>query len=159
MALMRTRLHVGALFAASCLAFMAAAARPPGYAQEESTNATRELEQMEQRLATTWKAGDCSAWGAMLVDDWSVTHITGAIITKAEALQMCHTPAAPIVRFDIDEVRVRPFGDTAVVTGRSTVAIGGTSPAAFTLRFADVFIRRDGTWKVIASHATRVAAQ
>ena len=75
----------------------------------------RDLERFEQQLAATWKAGDCAGWGAMLSPDWSVTHITGAVITKAEALEMCRRPRTP-GEHRIDDVSVREFGDTAFVT-------------------------------------------
>lgn len=159
MVVTRIWIQAGALCMTSWLVVCTDAAGPPVQPETASTKVTRELEHIEQQLAATWKSGDCSAWAAMLAADWSVTHITGAVITKAEALQMCKTSAAPIVRFDIDDVRVRLFGDTAVVTGRSKVAVGGGSPVDITLRFTDVFIRRKGRWQVVASHATRVAPE
>ena len=117
---------------------------------------TQELERIEQQLAATWKKGDCTAWGSMLAPEWSVIHITGAVITKAEALQMCKAPRAPIETLKVDDLSVRVFGDAAVVTGRTTATTGGAKPATLTLRFTDVFIRRAGRWQVVASHATRL---
>ena len=119
---------------------------------------TRELTQFEQQLAASWKKGDCQAWGEMLAPEWSVTHITGEVITKAEALQMCRAPTAPIEAFEIDDVLVRQIGDTAVVTGRTRVATGGASSVRVALRFTDVFVRRSGRWQVVASHATSLAS-
>jgi ketosteroid isomerase-like protein len=123
-----------------------------------TTDVARELTRLEQQLAATWKKGDCSAWGAMLAPEWSVTHITGVVITKAEALEMCEAPTAPIDSFQVDDILVRPFGDAAVVTGRTRVTTGGVSPGQVALRFSDVFIRRAGQWQVVASHATRLGS-
>ena len=117
-----------------------------------------ELERLEQRLAATWKAGNCSAWGDMLAPEWSVIHVTGAVMTKAEALRTCALPRPPIDLLQIDDVSVRAFGDAAVVTGRTTVRTGGEKPESLELRFTDVFIRRAGRWQVVASHATRVGS-
>ena len=61
----------------------------------DSAATTRELTEIEARLATTYKAGDCDGWGALLAPEWSVIHITGAEITRAEAIRMCKAPAAP----------------------------------------------------------------
>ena len=119
---------------------------------------TQELERIEQQLAATWKRGDCSAWGAMLAPEWSVIHITGAVITRGEALQMCKAPRAPIETLKVDDLSVRVFGDAAVVTGRTTATTSGAKPATLTLRFTDVFIRRAGRWQVVASHATRLGS-
>ena len=116
----------------------------------EMTEVTREFTRIEHRLAETWMEGDCSAWGAMLAPEWSVLHITGAVITKTEALEMCRAPAAPIDAFEVDDISVRFFGNAAVVTGRTKVVIGGAAPGQVTLRFTDVFVRRVGQWQVVA---------
>jgi hypothetical protein len=122
-------------------------------AQPEAS-AVVQLTQIEQRLGSTWKQGDCTAWGAMIAPEWSVIHITGETITRAEALEMCKAPPTPIEAFAIDDLSVRVFGNAAVVTGRTTVTTGGTSPVTVKLRFTDVFILRSGRWLVVASHAT-----
>ena len=115
---------------------------------------TRELTQFEQRLAATWKKGDCAAWGEMIAAEWSVTHLTGEVIPKARALEMCRTPDAPIETLEIDDLLVRLFGDAAVVTGRTRFATGGATPIRIALRFTDVFVRRGGRWQVVASQST-----
>jgi hypothetical protein len=119
--------------------------------------AVRELTDIEQRLGSTWKQGDCAGWAAMIAPEWSVIHITGETLTRAQMLEMCRTPPVPIESFAIDDVAVRVFGDAAVVTGRTTVTVGGTSPMTVKLRFTDVFIRRSGRWLAVASHATTIA--
>jgi ketosteroid isomerase-like protein len=115
---------------------------------------TRELESLEEQLASTWKQRDCAGWGALIADDWSVTHIDAQVITKAEALEMCRT--GPSVSSAVDQLRVRVYGDTAIVTGRANASVSGSTPQVIVLRFTDVFVRRDGRWVVVASHATRV---
>ena len=118
--------------------------------------AVRALEEIEQRLAATWQNGDCAAWGAMLAPDWSVIHITGDVIRKTQALEMCKAPRDGTERVKIEDVVVRVFGNAAVVTGRTTASSGGAKPTTVTLRFTDVFIRRAGHWQVVASQATQV---
>ena len=137
------------------LALALALAQPGG---AEIAEVTRELTRIEERLAATWKEGDCAAWGAMLAPEWSVIHITGTVISKAEALQMCKAQQVPIDALEVDEISVRVFGDAAVVRGRTRVATGGGRPDRVTLRFTDVFIRRSGQWQVVASHATRLGS-
>ena len=126
-------------------------------AKPKASAVVQELTQIEQRLASTWKQGDCDAWGALIAPEWSVTHVTGEILTRAQVLEMCRKPPVPLEAFTIDDVNVRVFGDAAVVTGRTTVTAGGTSPATVTLRFTDVFVRRSGRWLAVASHATALA--
>jgi hypothetical protein len=132
------------------LALALLAGQPP----DASAATTRELTEIEARLATTYKAGDCDGWGALLAPEWSVINITGAEITRAEAIRMCKAPAAPIEMLSSDNLVVRAFGDSAVVTGRTTASAGGQTVV---LRFMDVFVRRDGKWQAVASQATRIA--
>jgi ketosteroid isomerase-like protein len=119
------------------------------------TAVVRQLEAIEDQLASTWKNHDCAGWGALLADDWSVTHIDAQVITKAQALEMCRT--GPPVTSTVDQLVVRAYGDTAIVTGRNKATVSGTAPQTVTLRFTDVFVRRDGRWIIVASHATRLA--
>ena len=113
---------------------------------------------MEQRLTTTWQTGDCSGWGAMLHAEWSVIHITGETITKEQALVMCRATRTAPIQMTMAEVSVRVFGQSAVVTGRTTVRAGDDASTTIILRFTDVFVRHEGHWQVVASQATRLSA-
>ena len=115
----------------------------------------RQLEAIEEQLASTWKNRDCAGWGALVAADWSVTHIDAQVITKAQALEMCRM--GPSVSSTVDQLRVRSYGDMAIVTGRTKATVSGAAPQTVTLRFTDVFVRRDRRWIVVASHATRLA--
>ena len=132
---------------------LAGLAPAPAVAQAADTAATRELTEIVARLGATYRSGDCDGWGAMLAPEWSVTHITGAVITRAEAIQACKTLPAPIESLASDNLVVRTYGDTAVVTGRTTASAAGQTVV---LRFTDGYVRRDGKWLAVASHATRV---
>jgi uncharacterized protein (TIGR02246 family) len=116
---------------------------------------TRQLEAIEEQLASTWKNHDCAGWGALLADDWSVTHIDAQVIGKEQALEMCRS--GPPVTSTVDQLAVRSYGATAIVTGRTRATVSGPEPQTVTLRFTDVFVQREGRWLVVASHATRVA--
>jgi ketosteroid isomerase-like protein len=72
--------------------------------------------------------------------------------------------ASGALRYDeyrTDSVRVRVFGDAAVVTG--LIARRGRSQGAGDLsgrcRSTRVYIRRAGRWQLVSAHETRVAAQ
>ena len=122
----------------------------------DASGTVRELEAIEHQLAATWQKGDCAGWAAFLAPDWSVIHISGEVITRAEALEMCKAPRTEAETYEIGDFSVRVFGDAAVVTGRTTASSGGPKPGKLTLRFTDVFVRLKGRWQIVASHATRV---
>ena len=114
----------------------------------------RQLETLEEQLASTWKNRDCAGWGSLLADDWTVTHINARVMTKAEALEMCRT--GPAVTSSVDQIVVRVYGDTAIVTGRTNATVASTPPQTVVLRFTDVALQRNGRWVVVASHATQL---
>jgi ketosteroid isomerase-like protein len=114
----------------------------------------RQLEAIEQQLASTWRNRDCGGWGALLADDWSVTHIDAQVITKEQALEMCRS--GPPVTSSVDQLRVRIYGEAAIVTGRTKATATGATPQTVTLRLTDVFVRCEERWVVVASQATRL---
>lgn len=117
------------------------------------------LADIEQKLAKAWVDGDRESISAILAPDWAVVDIAGRVLTKGQVLEEAFGSGDRTVEsIRIDDVKVRPFGDLAVVTGR-TVAAGSYQGkrAEVELRFTDVFARRNGVWQVVASHGTAVA--
>jgi len=122
----------------------------------EASEVTKLLRDIEQRLATAWVKGDRSFIEQILADDWSVTDLTGRVLKKEEVLEETFgSKDRQIVSMRIDELNVRPFGDWAIVTGRTQAAGQYQGEVAeVTLRFTDVFANRNGKWQVVASQAT-----
>lgn len=124
----------------------------------QGDEATRVLVDLEHRLARAWVERDRQFIEGLLAPDWSVTDGAGVVLTRQQVLDQ--TFASTDRRIDamtIDEVQVRVFGETAVVTGRTRASgsYRGQQGAA-TLRFTDVFVRRGGRWVIVASHASNV---
>jgi uncharacterized protein (TIGR02246 family) len=119
------------------------------------TPVIEELAAMEQRLARAWVEGDQAAIRGLLADDWVTTDITGMVRERDSVLRdMFAATPTPIATMTIDDVRVRVFGDVAVVTGRTTAS--GTGGGEIQLRFTDVLARRDGRWLFVASQGTAI---
>jgi len=135
------------LLASALLLFQAPASASPAVVVE--------LRAVEERLSSTYASQDCDGWGSLLADEWTVTHITGNVVTKAQALESCRK--GPAVKTTYDNLVFRAYGDTAIVTGQTTATIAGPSAQQVILRFTDVLVRRGGKWLVVTSHATRVA--
>ena len=117
---------------------------------------TARLHEIQQELAAAWIARDRPTIERLIAPDWKVTHVAGQRLTRPEVFRdMFETDANRIESITVDDVEVRVFGDTGVVTGR-THACGSQSGSRddVTLRFTDVFVRRQGHWQAVASHAT-----
>jgi ketosteroid isomerase-like protein len=119
-----------------------------------------ELAGIQQRLAKAWVDADRAAIEAILAPDWIVTGADGRLSSRADVMRdVFETGVHRMAAIEIDDVYVRPFGDAAVVTGR-THGRGEYDGVAYdvTIRFTDVFVHRDGRWQAVASHATLLSA-
>ena len=116
-----------------------------------------ELTQIEHRLVKAWIDGDREMVGSVLAADWSVIDLTGHVLTKAQVMQEFGSGERKIESGSVDDLNIRVFGDTAVVTGRSVLAGSYQGKkASVTQRFTDVFIKRDGRWQAAASQGTQI---
>ncbi|MBI3491370.1 MAG: nuclear transport factor 2 family protein, partial [Acidobacteria bacterium] len=92
----------------------------------------------------------------LLAEGWTVTHGNGTMDTKAQYLADLKSGDR---KFSADvkegELTVRISGDTAVASGLSDskVTFKGQVQGG-PLRFTRVYVRRDGRWVMIVSHAT-----
>src|SRR5262245_14727398 len=118
-----------------------------------------QLNQLEQRLIRAWLDNDRETATAILADDWTVIDPRGRVLTKAQVMdEGFESGTRKIEAGTIDEVKVRTFGDVAVVTGRTTAA--GTyqgNSFAVTRRFTDVVVKRGADWQAVASQGTLIA--
>jgi uncharacterized protein (TIGR02246 family) len=120
-------------------------------------DAVAQFTELERNLAAAYLRGDRAFVDQLLADDWTSTDYLGRIWTKANVLAMFDGARPPMTKAEIDVDRVRLFGDVAIVTGRSVSAgrVDGRD-VSVTQRYTDVYVRRDGRWRVVASHGTEV---
>jgi hypothetical protein len=114
------------------------------------------LRDIQQQLARAWVERDRAFIERILAPEWSVTQANGSILSRANVLRSAfETEALRVKSMVVDDVTVRMFGTTAVVRGR-TSATGTDKDLAFNvrMRFTDVFLKRNGEWQAVASHAS-----
>jgi ketosteroid isomerase-like protein len=119
--------------------------------------AEQEIRQREARRFEAIVRGDAAALDDILSDDLSYTHATGVHETKAEFLAKLKAAQLKYESFAPEDVRVRIYGTTGVVTGvaRVKVQVKG-EPLSFPLRFTDVYVKQGGRWQMVAWQATRL---
>ena len=123
----------------------------------QAGKAEQEIRAMEKLWNESRVRADVAALDRLLADGWTVTHGDGTINTKAEYLADLKSG---VRRFfgDVkqDDFTVRVYGDTAVAAGvsDSKVEYNG-KPSGGALRFTRVYVKRDGRWQMVVSHATR----
>jgi hypothetical protein len=119
------------------------------------------LAELQQALAKAWVSADRATIERIIAPDWSSIDPSGQVTDRAGVLvDVFETRLHRIVQIDIDDLKVKVFGDAAVVTGRThgVGEVGGSAYDVF-IRFTDTFVRRDGRWVAVASHASLLASQ
>lgn len=123
----------------------------PAAGQGDST----ELRRLEAVWNTAHRAGDADALDRIWAEDLEVDVPGMTPMTKAESLAFARTGRMRFDRYETSDVKVRTYGDTAVVTGRlqRTRTVEGRQRAD-DWRFTKVYARAAGAWRVVSFHAS-----
>jgi len=114
------------------------------------------LDAQDRRFALT-AGGDLDELGQLMTDDMNYTHSTSTVDTKAEFLASLRSGRVRYVSIDPEERSVRIYGHTAVVQGIAHVLVKvGERDVDVRLRFTEVYVEKDGAWKMALWHSTRV---
>jgi ketosteroid isomerase-like protein len=159
---MKSRVAIPIALAA--LAAGAALAQSGGILREEVRD-EREVRELEARLAKAVVRGDREFFDRALADDFTHTSHTGIFKTKAQWMAESKfsdarrkPDATRYDSFEVDDLAVRVYGDTAVATGRSTPkgTTGKGEPMTGQFRFLRVWVRRQGRWQAVAFGGTKI---
>ncbi|MEO8621329.1 MAG: nuclear transport factor 2 family protein [bacterium] len=90
-----------------------------------------------------------------LAQDYLVIGGDGKLETRAERLAWLRGNFNKLGGVTPSELRVRPYGNTAVVTGKVTISEGANVPP-IEERFTQVWVRRDAVWRMVTSQITIV---
>jgi ketosteroid isomerase-like protein len=114
------------------------------------------------RLEAAWNrahvSSDTAALAGLWADDLVVAVPEMPVMSKMDLLRFWRSGRSAITRYETSDLRVRLYGDAAVVTGhlsRERNFNGRTVSDAW--RFTKVYARRDGRWQVVAYHASVAA--
>ncbi|HEY0730405.1 MAG TPA: nuclear transport factor 2 family protein, partial [Pyrinomonadaceae bacterium] len=94
-----------------------------------------------------------------MADEYILTDPLGQLRTKTETLAAIETNEVDFQSTQSDDVNVTIYGDTAVVTGRSTFRgryKGWSMTGSY--QYTDVLVKRNGSWKAVSSHITALGA-
>jgi hypothetical protein len=127
---------------------------PPALKAQSATPAEI-IRLVRWRFEADFKA-DRVALDSLLADDLTYGRTSGVRHTKAEVLALVGAGGPYQLDYSTpDSLVARIYGETAVVTGLLKVKLTA-QPAAYTLRFTDVWVRRGGRWQLSAFQATRL---
>ena len=115
-----------------------------------------ELLRLEKELAQAVVKSDADAVGRFLSDDWIIVDPDGGIVDKPRFLGVIRSGALSHEMMESDDVRVRIYENTAVVTALTTTK-GRFMGQDFTSceRATDIFVKQDDRWRCVFTQLTR----
>lgn len=133
-----------------------AEAKPPG--PPKKPDYKRQVEQLEELWRIAQLNGDTTAMDKLLSDDYVGITMNGQVVTKMQQLERMRTRQFVLTKIELNDVKVKLIGSTAVVTCQAQV--DGTNEGASihgTYRYTRVYSRlASGAWKITNFEATRV---
>jgi uncharacterized protein (TIGR02246 family) len=140
-----------------CLLGLALSAAGGLRAEQPRSDATvsQTLQAVEQTWANAEKSHDAATFEKLVADDWIAITPDGKTQTKAERAAKIKT--SKVGSATLRNMKVRVFGDTAVVTGSAdeTSTQDGKETSDHYV-WTDVFVKRDGMWLGVASQTALV---
>ena len=119
--------------------------------------AEQEIRQREMQRFEAMVRGDAGALDDILSGDLTYTHATGVFETKAEFIAKLKSGQTKYESFTPEDMLVRVFGTTGVVTGKARVKVQAKGEhLSFQLRFTDVYVKQGNRWQMVAWQATRL---
>jgi ketosteroid isomerase-like protein len=135
-----------------------AAAQPtPNVSAKAQTSAEREIESLEKTRNEAVLHGDVTALDRMTSDDYTFITLKGELRTKADILKGFASGSFHYESRQISDLKVRLYGDTAVITGRS-VQKGMENGKDYSgdYRFTRVYVKEKGRWLTVALQTTLI---
>ena len=119
---------------------------------ETSANDVERQQQLNANYIRSVRMSDVGWFAENLAEDFLNSNPDGSLVDRARFLKQV-APPCPVVNLDVEDVRIRTFGEVAIIHGRTTYTKPDGQPGAG--RYTDVWVRRQGRWLCVAAHVTR----
>jgi ketosteroid isomerase-like protein len=112
----------------------------------------QEINRLEKGMQDGMLKDDMALFEKVATDDYLVINPLGVVGTKADAL--AGSKYVKMESFSADDVKVRVYGDAAVVTGRATVkgqlktAADAAQDISGQYRYTRVYVKQQGQWRL-----------
>jgi len=118
-----------------------------------------QIKKMERDRAAAVVKADVATLEGLISDDYTFINANGQVSNKAETIENIKTGKIKLTANEVSDMNVRVYGDTAVVTGKSTAkgSINGIELKG-PLMFTRVYVKKNGKWQSVAFQQTRIVA-
>jgi len=91
-------------------------------------------------------------------DDYVLINMNGRTSGKAEMIEAFKSGQSKLTSDELSDLKVRVYGNTAVVTGKADVkgTLGGAD-ATGQILYSRVYVKKDGRWQSVLMQQTRAA--
>ena len=131
--------------------------QPQSTATAAVTTAEDEILKLEEMRNQAVLHGDVAALDRMTSDDYTFVTLRGEMRTKSDILKGFASGSFHYESRQIWDLKVRVYGDTAVITGRS-VQKGMENGKDYSgdYWFTRVYVKQNGRWLTVALQTTRI---
>jgi ketosteroid isomerase-like protein len=121
-------------------------------------NAHKEIEGLELDWRQAQLSNNVSEVDRLLADDYLGISANGTLETKADELTRRRSGSLHITQLDLSDIKVRIYGDTAVVTSKADlVGKNGDRDISGRFRYTRVYSNRMGQWRIVSFEASRIS--
>lgn len=112
-----------------------------------------------QEACDAWRRGDLDGLERTLAPRFTLVGSSARVQTRDEVFAEVRAGDTTYTEFRNHGMVAHVYGDAATVQGVTSLAgTSGGQRFAVDVRFTDTLIRRDGGWRIVVSHATRIPA-
>jgi ketosteroid isomerase-like protein len=148
-----------AVYGFICLAGLPSTAIAAGLPvpKHEARAVHKQIEALEMQWRQAQVDNNITVISSLLADDYVGISANGTIEDKSQAIAQRKAGTIRITQLDLDDLKVRLYGDTAVVTSKAELqGVNGQSDISGKYRYTRVYNRRLGQWKIVSFEASRI---
>ncbi|MFN0086181.1 MAG: nuclear transport factor 2 family protein [Blastocatellia bacterium] len=111
---------------------------------------------LEQQWVDALVKADAGALESLYHEELVYTHSSGSVDTKASYIESIRSGKSKYESIERDDIRVRLYGDTAIVTCHSVIKVNKNTINA---RYIHVYVKQKGPkggWRMVAHQTTRL---
>ena len=130
------------------------------FAQAADATPLAEFSALERKMSDTLIKGDGPAFAKCVSEDWKIVLSDGKMLTIAQVTDALTAGKLKFRSVALSDLEVRGYGETAIVIGvNQTFGSWDGEDFQGKDRFTDVFVKKDGAWKCVASHTSTVSEE
>jgi uncharacterized protein (TIGR02246 family) len=126
-------------------------------AWSQGGNAEQHIKKLNDQVNAANVKGDTSFLEKVLADDYTAIRGDGSVLTKAEEIEKMKSGAIKYQKVDLQDVKVRVYGNTAITVDLSTTTnMRNGIQRTGSNRTTRIWVKQKGDWKCVSYQTTRV---